>query len=160
MRRYAISALMAAITTLVVSHQPASIAQAPAPAPTTTSSTTSTTSSTTTSTSTTTTTTIPAGNWLCPEWVQTALNVGFPIEQLSTVDKIMHRESTCRPHAYNGADPNGGSRGLMQINGVWCNWFLPDRGIITTCDDLFDPTVNLSAAYAIWQHSGWQPWGF
>ena len=62
-------------------------------------------------------------------------------------------------------DPNGGSYGIMQINGFWClpnsNWpigWLQAHGILATCDDLFNATINLQAARAIQSLSGWQPW--
>jgi hypothetical protein len=62
-------------------------------------------------------------------------------------------------------DPNGGSYGIMQINGFWCipntHWptgWLQAQGLVTTCDDLYSATANLQAALAIWQDSGWQAW--
>jgi hypothetical protein len=109
--------------------------------------------------STTTSTTIPAGDWQCPEWIGLAIDVGWPTEQLPTLDRVLFRESTCRPDAFNDDDPNGGSRGLAQVNGVWLDWFLPSLGIAHTMNDLFDPATNLRAALAIWQRSGWRPWG-
>lgn len=123
--------------------------------PTTTVPATSTSSS---STTTSTTTTVPAGDWHCPEWIPVLLYAGFPETELATADRIIYRESTCRPDAINSGDPNGGSHGLFQINGIWLNWFLPDRGIAWSPDDLYDPVRNAAAAYAIWERSGWHPW--
>lgn len=141
-------------------------AEAEAPAPTTTTTTSTTTTTTTVEvapppTVTTTTTTIPAGDWLCPEWIGLATEAGFPAEVLPTVDAVIHRESTCNPDAFNGEDPNGGSRGLTQVNGIWLDWFLPDMGIAHTTDDLFDPLTNLRAAHAIWQRQNhtFAAWG-
>lgn len=163
-RRFAIATATAAIATgsLVAAHR----TDADAPTTTTTSTvqattTTSTTipATTTTPAPTTTTTTIPAGDWKCPQWIGLALEVGWPADELANLDAIIFRESTCRPDAYNGQDPSGGSAGGTQVNGIWLDWFLPSLGIAHTLDDLFDPEVNLKAALAIWQRSGWRPWG-
>jgi len=76
----------------------------------------------------------------------------------------MWRESRCEAHQHNIKDPNGGSRGLMQINGSWTRW-LRFRGILSTAEDLFEPEVNLRASLAIYNYSharyqkGWNPWG-
>jgi len=138
--------------------------------------TTTSTTSTTTSTTTTTvevglppvppTTAAPAGDWKCPEWLSTALQAGWAESELPMLDKVMFRESTCRIEAHNPDDPGSGSYGLMQINGAaWCdgskyypNGWLQDQGILYTCIDLFDPLINLRAALAFWQRSGWNPW--
>lgn len=132
----------------------------PAPTSTTTSTSTSTSSTSSTSTSTTstsTTTTVPAGDWRCPEWVPYLVFVGFPTSELQTADRILWAESKCDATAVNPNDP-GGSYGGFQINAVWLNWFLPDRGIAWSATDLYDPVINAAAAYAIWQRSGWHPW--
>lgn len=108
----------------------------------------------------------------CAEWMNIALAAGWAKEEWATVDRVMFRESRCLPGAFNDTDPNGGSWGLMQINGFWCKpnrWtkqgFLQDRGVLSSCDELFDPYVNVTAALAIWmygeeQHGcGWKgPW--
>ena len=111
----------------------------------------------------TTTTTIVKG---CTAHVADALAVGWPASETPMIARIIMRESGCNPLAYNGRDSNGGSRGLFQINGVWCNktkaWpngWLQAKGLITKCDDLFYPDKNIISALAIWQHSGgWSPW--
>lgn len=171
MFRYLLSGVLAAGTVAIVTAGPTSVADAPAPTstvPTTTSTTsTTTTTSTTIPPTTTTSTTVPAGDWRCGEWLPLALEVGWPVEQLPMLDRVLHRESTCRPDAYNGKDPGTGSYGLMQVNGAaWCDGskFYPDgwlqsQGIVVTCDDLFEPYANLRAGLAIWQRSGWRPWG-
>lgn len=119
----------------------------------------------TTLAATTTTTTLPAGDWRCAEWLPVALNVGWPVDQLPKLDLVMYRESRCNNDSHNRADPMTGSYGLMQVNGYWCsqtkynpNGWLQDRTTLTTCTDLFDPTINLTAALLIWQRSGWSPW--
>jgi hypothetical protein len=62
----------------------------------------------------------------CDDALQLALDLGFPADQLGTLDMVMYRESRCLPHAFNPDDPNGGSYSLTQINGFWClpnsNW--------------------------------------
>lgn len=122
--------------------------------------------------STTTTTTIVVApyrsrspEWICPQWHQTALDAGWPQEQLSKLSYVMYRESRCNPESHNPDDPNGGSNGLVQINQFWCRpskyWpdgWLQTQGVLTTCDQLYDPTINLKAALAIWYNSGWSPW--
>lgn len=108
----------------------------------------------------------------CGEWRELALSIGWPAEEWYTMSHVLYRESRCSTISHYKADPMSGSRGLMQINGYWCRpskWskagWLQDRGILTTCDDLFDPTINLKAGLAIWLYGeekhgcGWRgPW--
>jgi hypothetical protein len=128
-------------------------------------------------TTTTTTTTVPVAphrgaDQMCPEWHQTALQVGWAPEDLSKLSYVLWRESRCDPAAHNTKDPTpDGSRGLSQINGYWCRinrhnpeGFLQAHGVLDTCSDLHDPVVNLTAALTIWRYgrdlgrSGWGPW--
>ena len=112
----------------------------------------------------TTTTTITAvAN--CDDVVSLAASVGWPASELDTLRRVAKAESACKPWAHNVTDPNGGSYGIMQINGFWCipntYWpigWLQAQGIVSTCDDLYSATANLQAALAIWQNSGWQAW--
>jgi len=123
---------------------------------------------------TTTTTTLPSvppyksksPEWICPQWHQTALDVGWPQDQLSKLSYVIYRESRCNPDSHNPDDPMGGSNGLVQINQFWCKpsryWpdgWLQSHGVLTSCDQLFDPETNLYAALMIWYNSGWSPWG-
>lgn len=107
----------------------------------------------------------------CPEWYDTAIRVGWPVEEWPTLARILFRESRCQPGALNGSDPNGGSTGLAQINHFWCkptqytaNGWLQDQGVLATCDELYDPETNLRAALYIYTYSqyrnrnGWSPW--
>lgn len=108
----------------------------------------------------------------CGQWYDLAIAVGWPKEEWSTMSYVLHRESRCNIGSHNKTDPASGSRGLMQINGYWCRpskWsekgWLQDKGILSTCDDLFDPEINLRAGLAIWQYGeekhgcGWRgPW--
>ena len=100
------------------------------------------------------TTTVPKG---CAQYVADAITAGWPADQAPTLARIMFRESRCNPLAYNAQDSNGGSRGLMQINGVHKAWLI-EAGIITHLDDLFRPEVNLIAALHLWRMVGWQAW--
>jgi hypothetical protein len=108
-----------------------------------------------------TTTTIVKG---CQDYVNDAILQGWPISEAATILRIITRESHCNPKAVNTEDP-GSSRGLYQINAVWCtpntNWptgWLQAKGILKTCDDLYIPEVSHAAAYQIWLNSSWLPW--
>ena len=107
----------------------------------------------------------------CGEWHDLAIKVGWKESQWKTLSYVIHRESRCNIGSHNKLDPNGGSRGLMQINGFWCrksrynqHGWLQAQGVLTNCDELFNPEVNLRAGLAMWQYSqernkcGWNPW--
>ena len=99
----------------------------------------------------------------CEQFSALAINLGWPADQRTVLESIMKRESNCTPNAINSKDPNGGSRGLMQINGFWTPW-LTERGIITEAENLLQADVNLRAALAIYNYGverhgyGWGPW--
>lgn len=109
----------------------------------------------------------------CQEWVPLAVQSGWPAERetIETLASIMYRESRCNHDSYNPTDVNGGSRGLLQINGFWCEprfpgdiGWLQTQGVLVSCDQLFDPAVNLRAGAVIYAYSsaknnnGWHPW--
>ena len=101
----------------------------------------------------------------CDDALQLALDLGFPADQLGTLDMVLQRESRCQATAHNITDPSGGSYGLTQINGFWClpnsNWpigWLQAQGVLDECSDLFNATINLRATLAIYNNSGWAPW--
>ena len=111
------------------------------------------------------TTTLPAYVNTCTQVATLALAEGLPQDQLETALTVAVRESRCTSDAFNATDSNGGSRGIYQINGFWCrpntNWpngWLQAKGVLRSCKDLFDPTVNTRAMVAIWRNSGWLPW--
>ena len=116
--------------------------------------------------STTLTTQPDAPKTLCEQVFDTAKAIGWPTDQLGMVVAIAQRESRCQPDAFNPKDPNGGSYGIMQINGFWCqpsrywpNGYLQAYGLLTSCADLYDRETNLRAALAIYQYSnGWRAW--
>jgi soluble lytic murein transglycosylase-like protein len=99
----------------------------------------------------------------CEQFSALAVNLGWPANERTVLESVMFRESRCIPNAVNSKDPNGGSRGLMQINGFWTPW-LTDAGIITQVDDLLQAQTNLLAALAIYNYGvdkhgyGWGPW--
>jgi hypothetical protein len=114
---------------------------------------------------TTTTTTLPALVTTCTQVATLALAEGLPPSELETALRVAVRESRCTSDAFNSADVKGGSRGIYQINGAWCvpntYWpigWLQAKGILQTCEDLFNPIINTKAMVAIWHNSGWLPW--
>jgi hypothetical protein len=100
---------------------------------------------------------------LCPQWWQTAVDVGWRESLLPTLDYLMWRESRCLPDQHNKKDPVGGSRGLVQVNGFWTPW-LASKGIVKRSEGLFGPRRNLRAALAIYNYAdarynnGFGPW--
>ena len=104
---------------------------------------------------------------LCDQVFDTAKAIGWPIDELGMLVAIAQRESRCQPDAFNPSDPNGGSYGIMQINGFWCqpsrywpNGYLQAYGLLTNCADLYDRETNLRSALAIYRYSnGWRAWG-
>ena len=117
--------------------------------------------------STTLTTQPDAPKSLCEQVFDTAKAIGWPANQLGMLVAIAQRESRCQPDAFNPSDPNGGSYGIMQINGFWCqpsrywpNGYLQAYGLLTKCTDLYDRETNLRSALAIYRYSnGWRAWG-
>ena len=116
--------------------------------------------------STTLTTLASAPRTLCEHVFDTAKAIGWPTDQRGMLVAIAQRESRCQPDAFNPKDPNGGSYGIMQINGFWCqpsrywpNGYLQAYGLLTSCTDLYDRETNLRAALAIYRYSnGWRAW--
>lgn len=107
----------------------------------------------------------------CGEYHDLAMSVGWTEAQWPKLSYVIYRESRCNIGSFNKRDPNGGSRGLMQINGYWCrknkynpSGWLQAKGILNNCEDLFNPEVNLRAGLAMWNYSqernkcGWKPW--
>ena len=115
--------------------------------------------------STTTTSTLPAYVNTCTQVATLALAEGLPPSEIETALRVAVRESRCTSDAHNADDPNSGSYGIYQINGFWClpnsNWpigWLQAKSIVSTCNDLYNPTTNTKAMVAIWRNSGWLPW--
>lgn len=100
----------------------------------------------------------------CSTAIRLLWQAGWPLAELEQATRVIHRESRCLPAAYNPTDPNGGSYGLFQINGYWCQpsryhpaGFLAQIGV-HDCRQLFEPLTNIQAAFVIFQTSGWGPW--
>ncbi len=99
----------------------------------------------------------------CEQFSALAVNIGWPLDQRTVLESIIYRESRCIPNAINKQDPNGGSRGLMQINGFWTPWLI-ERGIIQHKKDLLQAEINLRAGLEIYNYGldrygfGWGPW--
>ena len=101
----------------------------------------------------------------CAQALNLALSVGWPATETPTLLRVLKRESRCLPKAHNKKDTVGQSYGLMQINSFWCTpsayWpqgWLQAKGILTTCDQLLEPKINLIAGLAVWHNSNWTPW--
>lgn len=100
---------------------------------------------------------------ICEQFSALAVNLGWPRDQRTVLESVMARESRCIPNQINRKDPNGGSRGLLQINGFWNSWLM-ERGIITKPKDLLHAETNLIAGLAIYNYGverygfGWGPW--
>lgn len=119
---------------------------------------TTTTAAPTTVPATTTTVAVP-GDWQCPDAVNVAAAVGWPAEELPSVDAVVWRESRCTPEAYNGQNRDR-SYGLTQINTKGDLW--PDRRDLCGLQvptQLWDSATNLTCALRLWERSGWGPWG-
>jgi hypothetical protein len=114
---------------------------------------------------------LPYGS-LCPQWYDLAMQYFSPAEW-NTIDFLLNRESRCDSRALNHKDINGKpSYSLFQINAFWCRpskhydqGFLQQQGVLTTCDELFEPETQFRAARAIYveglvRHGmGWRSWG-
>ena len=100
----------------------------------------------------------------CEQFSALAVNLGWPADQRTVLESVMFRESRCIPNQMNRKDPNGGSRGLLQINGFW-HKYLKQLGVINKPEDLLHADTNLLAGLAIYNYGidrygfGWGPWG-
>jgi len=93
----------------------------------------------------------------CAAYVADAISAGWPAAEAPMLARVMFRESRCIPTAFNAKDSNGGSRGLLQINGTHKLWLM-QTGYINSLDDLFNPDINLRAALHLWNMVGWSAW--
>ena len=150
-----------AIVLIVVWLVKGTNAQAPVPTTTTT------TTVAATTTTTTKTTLPPYTHPECVEYLALAVTLGWESEHLPMLERVMWKESRCQPHQLNASDPNGGSLGLTQVNKFWClpsryypDGYLQEMQIVTTCEQLYEPLINLNAALAIFEYAdGWSQWG-
>lgn len=103
----------------------------------------------------------------CQAFVGLAWTLGWPQEELDTLERIMRKESGCQPDAI-GDKALGGSYGLMQVHiPTWClpskYWpagWLAVHGSVSpdNCIALLDPATNLAAALLIQREGGWPQW--
>ncbi len=70
--------------------------------------------------------------------------------------RIMWRESGGNPRAANYGDSNGGSYGLLQMNGAH-RWRTETLAQFRT--RMWNPITHLAAAKRLYASSGFSPWG-
>lgn len=101
--------------------------------------------------------------WL--EIAQIAYNAGFRGEALRDAIALSQPESGRKSDARNTTDPNGGSFGLWQINGIHdpnATGTAPNK-VPTQAwiDKMFIPAENAKVAFNVWSNNGksFNPWG-
>ena len=99
------------------------------------------------------TTVAPVAN-LSRSEVQELIRQTWPADEVETALAVARRESNFVATADNGWC----CVGVFQIYWTVHRGWLDDFGI-TERSDLFDARKNIAAAYAMWQRSGWGPWG-
>lgn len=108
---------------------------------------------------------IKALRGICPPVYDTALQIGFTPDEAATLDRIAWHESRCSTEARGDLD-RGVSYGILQIHGPsWCEpnryWpsgYLQAKGVLETCEDLFDPAISVIAAGHIYREGGFEQW--
>lgn len=92
----------------------------------------------------------------CPQWEDTARQVGWPEEAIPRLSYIMWRESRCDPTAHNPRPPDD-SYCLIQLNmRAHRSWVGPQvDGDFTR---LYEPSTCLSLGLQLWNTAGWRPW--
>ena len=98
---------------------------------------------------------VNGGNLSAQDIATLASNAGFTGDDIATATSIASAESGGDPNAYNpetkaGAPQGMGSYGLWQI---YLNAHPEFAGY-----NLFDPLENASAAYQVWESSGFRAW--
>lgn len=66
--------------------------------------------------------------------------------------RIAYRESRYQPNVRTWC-----CYGVFQIHQIHLRWLCPELGICTRAD-LYDPVLNVEAAYALYLRDGWAPW--
>jgi hypothetical protein len=82
-----------------------------------------------------------------------AAQAGFSGQALNTIVAIALAESGGDTGAQNLNDPNGGSFGLVQINGSHF------QGGGTTKSCALDAQCSMNYAFTLWSSQGFEPWG-
>lgn len=102
---------------------------------------------------------------ICPPVYDTAAQIGFTPDEAALLDRIAWHESRCSTDVLGDLD-RGVSYGILQIHGPsWCEpnryWpigYLQAKGVLDTCEDLFDPAISVIAAGHIYREGGFQQW--
>jgi len=95
---------------------------------------------------------------LCGEWWQLAIEVGWELDDLETLDRIMWAETRCQPDLVSSTHDYG----LVQINRAVWREFVEARGY--TMNDLLDARTGLMFGLLVAEEAeamGWcryQPW--
>ncbi|EDY37181.1 hypothetical protein CPCC7001_59 [Cyanobium sp. PCC 7001] len=84
-----------------------------------------------------------------------AIRQVWPDEHEDSAIRLAHLESGLKPMARGCG---GDCFGLFQIHYAANRGLLASMGIRSP-EELLDPVVNSSVAYAIFRQSGWTPWG-
>ena len=95
----------------------------------------------------------PPANTYSKAEVEAIIRSIWPADQADQAVRIAKRESNLVPTVRNWC-----CYGLFQIYFKMNQPTLAAIGV-TSPDQLYDPRVNAEAAYAIYQRSGWAPWG-
>lgn len=97
-------------------------------------------------------------NALCPEWWHLAVDVGWTVEQLPTLDLVMWNEARCQEDVVSRTNDYG----LVQVNrGVW-KTVVEEHG--WTMDDLLIARNGLAMGLIVYNAAedmgwcGWSPW--
>jgi hypothetical protein len=103
----------------------------------------------------------------CIDFKDEALAAGWSESDWPILDKIIWRESRCKPNVRNkrGRDD---SYGLMQLNmkahRKWVRPLVTDENGFADFDRLYDPLTNLTIARVLYEKAddmwgcGWRPW--
>jgi len=108
---------------------------------------------------------IKAPRGICPPVYDTALQIGFTPDEAALLDRIAWHESRCSYDVVGDLD-RGRSYGVLQVHGPsWCEpnryWptgYLQAKGVLETCEDLFDPAISVIAAGHIYREGGFEQW--
>jgi hypothetical protein len=84
--------------------------------------------------------------------VESIIRTVFPADQADHAVAIAQRESSLVATAHNWC-----CFGVFQINFNANQSTLAAIGI-TSAEQLYDPNLNVQAAYVLYQRSGWAPW--
>lgn len=84
--------------------------------------------------------------------VESIIRDVWPDELEDRALRIAYRESRYQPHVRTWC-----CFGVFEVHKMHLAWLCPEMGICST-DQLYDPTTNAQAAYALYRRDGWSPW--